>query len=78
MATTTKGPRIVDALADIARELRLSNQLHALKLGTSVLEEDKGARASTPIAKERIAKRNALRAEVRRALGLEVSDVDHA
>lgn len=66
-----KGPRIVDALVEIARELRLANRLHALQLGASVLEHDKGTRANTTEARARVARRNALRAEVRAALGLD-------
>ncbi len=74
-----KGPRIVDVLAEIARELWLANRLHALRLGASVLEHDPGTRATTKTAKERIARRNALRADVRAALGLEeVRDADRA
>lgn len=71
MAGNTKGPRIVDLLAELVAELRLANRLQALKLGAAALEHDKGARATTDAARARLDRRNALRAEVRRALGLE-------
>lgn len=71
----SSGPRIVDVLADIARELRLSNQLAALRLGSTELEHDKGVRATTPTTLARVARKNALRAEVRSALGLEDEEV---
>lgn len=67
---TNKGPRIVDVLAEIARELRLANRLQALQLGASVLEHDKGDRAKTADARARVAHRNTLRAEVRAELGM--------
>ena len=71
MAGNTKGPRITDVLAEIARELWLANRLHALQLGATVLEHDKGDRAKTAETRARVARRNALRAEVRAALGLD-------
>jgi hypothetical protein len=70
MAPRKPERRIVDALDDLTAQLRLSNQIAALKAGTSVLEHDIGARATTPVAKARLARRNALRAEVRAALSL--------
>jgi hypothetical protein len=63
--------RIVDALDDLTAQLRLSNQIAVLRAGASLLEHDSGARASSPAAVARVAKRNALRAEVRAALELE-------
>lgn len=64
---------IVAALDDLTAELRLANQLQALKLGATVLEHDPGTRATTDAAKVRVARRNTLRADVRTALGLEVA-----
>lgn len=71
MAGTTKGPRITDVLAEIARELWLSNRMRALTLGSSVLAHDTGSRAKDDTTRARIARKNALRAEVRAELGLE-------
>jgi hypothetical protein len=46
-------------------------------MGVTALEHDEGKRATTPQAIERLAKRNALRAEARVALGMEeVGDGD--
>ncbi|MDF2916602.1 MAG: hypothetical protein K0S70_819 [Microbacterium sp.] len=75
MAASSKGPRIVDVLAEIARELRLSNRMRALTLPASALEENSTSRASTAAAKARVARKNELRAEVRQELGLEVEGV---
>ncbi len=71
MAGNTKGPRIVDLLAEIARELWLSNRMRALTLGASVLEHNTTSRAATPEAKARVEKKNELRRKVRVALELE-------
>lgn len=65
---------IVAALDDLTAQLRLSNQIAVLKAGASVLEHDTGARATTATAKARVGRRNALRAEVRAALGLEEAE----
>lgn len=78
MAGTTKGPRIVDLLAEIARELWLANRMRALSLPATVLEENSTSRASTPTAKARVAKKNELRAEVRHVLGLDIAEVRDA
>lgn len=71
MASTTKGPRIVDLLAEIARELRLANRLRALAQGPSAWEHDTTTKATTPTAIARRDQRNALRVEVRAGLGIE-------
>lgn len=76
MATRKPERRIVDALDDLTAQLRVSNQIAALKAGASVLQHDVGARASTPTAKARTARRNEVRAEVRAALGLDDQEVD--
>ena len=66
-----KGRRIVDAIDDMTAQLRLSNQLTALRLGASALDHDPGNRATTDVARERVARMNRLRAEIRAGLGLE-------
>lgn len=66
-----KGRRIVDALDDIAAEMRLANRMQALQLGASALDHDPGSRATTDVARERVARMNRLRAEIRAGLGLE-------
>lgn len=68
---TGKGRRIVDAVDDLAAELRLGNQIEALRLGASALDEDKGDRAKTDVAKARVARMNRLRADIRAGLGVE-------
>lgn len=78
MATSPKGRRLVDAVDDatvvlqaILAELRLANQLDALKLGASPLDHDPGDRAKTDTSRARIARQNRLRATIRQGLGLE-------
>ena len=79
MATTTgKGRRLIDAVDDsrvvleaLLAELRLANQLEALKLGASALDHDKGDRAKADSSKARVARQNGLRAAIRAGLGLE-------
>lgn len=69
MATKTR--RIVDALDDLTAEVRIANQIEALRLGASGLDHDEGKRATTPSAIARKDRANALRAEIRRGLGIE-------
>lgn len=71
MGEKRTGRRIVDAIDDLAAQLRLSNQIEALKLGASALEHDDGKRATTDVARARIARMNRLRAGIRAGLGLE-------
>lgn len=71
MSSRKPDRRIVDALDDLTAQLKLSNQIAVLKAGASVLEHDSSSRATTPNAIARVARRNALRADVRTALGLE-------
>ena len=68
----------LDALDDIARELRTANALSALSLGAAALEHDeKGEASPTPSTAARAVKRNALRRVARVGLGIEeVSDGD--
>jgi hypothetical protein len=68
---TNKGRRIVDAIDDLTAQLRLANQIEALRLGASALDHDKGVRATTETAIARVARANGLRAEIRRGLGIE-------
>ena len=74
MATSTKGARrtIVDALDDLAAELRLANRLHALRLGAAQLDDEANTSANVQ-TRRRIDRRNRLRAEIRAGLG-EVDD----
>lgn len=67
----TKARRIVDALDDLTAEVRLANQIEALRLGPSALDHDEGKRATTPAAIARKDRANVLRAEIRRGLGIE-------
>lgn len=67
---TTKTRRIVDAIDDLAAQLRLANQIEALRLGAAALDHDKGVRATTDTAKARVARLNTLRADIRAGLGL--------
>lgn len=62
MATTKR--TIVQAIDDLASELRTANMLRVLEAGATVIEHDDGKRA-TPSTVARIAYRNKLRAEVR-------------
>lgn len=66
-----KARRIVDAIDDVTAELRLANRLTALQLGASALDHDPGSRATTDVTRERVARMNRLRAEIRAGLGLE-------
>lgn len=71
MGTNTKARRIVDAIDDLTAELRLANQIEALRLGGAALDHDKGDRAKTEVAKARVARQNTLRAEIRAGLEIE-------
>lgn len=63
--------RIVDAVDDLAREVRVANAIAALRLGSAALDEDPGVRATTSTAKARVARANELRARVRDGLGVQ-------
>ena len=71
---TTKGRRIVDAIDEVLAELRLANQIGALRLGAAALDHDKGTRATNDTSKARVARMNALRAKIRTGLGIEGTD----
>lgn len=68
---TNRGRRIVDAIDEVLAELRLGNQIEALRLGSSALDHDEGKRATTPAAIARKDRANKLRAEIRAGLGIE-------
>ena len=75
MAQASKGRRLVDAVDDVARELRTANALAALALGASALEHDtKGEQSPTASTAARAVTRNALRKEARVGLGIEEVD----
>lgn len=68
---TNKGRRIVDALDDLTAEVRLANQIEALRLGASALDHDKGVRVTNDTSKARVQRMNMLRAGIRAGLGIE-------
>ena len=70
MAETKKRRTQVEAIDALTAELRLANTLSALALGPSAWEHDTATKATTPKAVARLQQRNALRAEVRAALGI--------
>ncbi|MDF2554161.1 MAG: hypothetical protein K0R60_56 [Microbacterium sp.] len=78
MPTTTKpkAPRIVDLLAELVAELRLSNRLKVLTLGVNALEHEASPRSTTDAAIVRLERRNQTRAEVRQALGYDTKESD--
>ncbi|UGS27601.1 hypothetical protein K8F61_05275 [Microbacterium resistens] len=71
---TKTARRIVDAIDDLTAELRLANQIEALRLGASGLDHDKGDRAKTDATRARVARMNALRADIRARLGIEETE----
>lgn len=71
LMATTKARRVVDAIDDLTAQLKLQNQIEALRLGGAALDHDKGDRAKTEVAKARVARQNTLRAEIRAGLGIE-------
>lgn len=68
---STKTRRIVDAIDDLIAELRVANEIEALRLGAAALDIDEGKRATTPNALARVARANKLRAGIRAGLNLE-------
>lgn len=68
---TTKGRRIVDAIDELTAQLRLANQIEALRLGAAALDHDKGTRATNDASKARVARMNTLRSQIRAGLGIE-------
>lgn len=73
MAAATKGRRLVDAVDDLAAELRTSNLLRVLALGTSALDDVDTTKATPPTAR-RQRRLNKVRGEIRARLELEEVD----
>lgn len=63
--------RIIDAVDELAAELRLANQIEALKLGASALDDGDERKAQTDVSRRRVRRMNLLRAQVRAGLGIE-------
>ena len=63
--------RIIDAVDEVVAQLRLANQIEALKLAASALDDVDEKKAQTDVSRRRIRRMNALRAEVRAGLGIE-------
>jgi hypothetical protein len=61
----------VQAIDDLTEQIRISNLLAAVALPATALAHDPGTRAQTAAAKANVARRNAIRAELRTALGTE-------
>lgn len=70
MAAATKGRRLVDAVDDLAAELRTSNLLRVLALGTSALDDVDTAKSTPPTAR-RQRRLNKVRGEIRARLELD-------
>ncbi len=58
----------VQAIDDLTEQLRISNLLAAVALSANTLAHDPGTRAQTAAARENVARRNAIRAQLRDAL----------
>ena len=71
MGQQVKGRRIVDAVDDVARELRTSNMIAALALGTAALDDADPAKFTNAATQRRQVRLNRLRAGIRTGLGLE-------
>jgi hypothetical protein len=76
MSTAVKGRRIIDAVDEVVAQLRLANQIEALKLGTSALDEVDVSKLKTPAVQARQVRLNKLRAAVR--VGLDVEEASDA
>jgi hypothetical protein len=61
----------VQAIDDLTEQIRISNLLAAVALPATALAHDAGTRAQTAAAKANVARRNAIRAQLRAALGTE-------
>lgn len=70
----TKPRRVVDALDDIAREMRTANLLEALRLGTSALDDVDTTVIKADTTKQRQTRLNKIRAGIRQALDIEGDD----
>lgn len=79
MSAGVKGRRIIDAVDEVVAELRLANQIEALKLGAAALDEADEKSVKTAGPRARVRRMNRLRAAIRAGLGVEeVGDVDHS
>lgn len=66
-----------EATLAVAAELRLANQIAALSLGVAPLDHDEdGLNSTSSRTRARTRRRNALRADIRGALGLEDGAVE--
>ena len=63
--------RIIDAVDEVVAQLRLANQIEALKLGASALDDVDEKKAQTGVSRRRVRRMNLLRAAVRAGLGIE-------
>jgi hypothetical protein len=72
MGTAVKGRRIIDAVDEVVAELRLANQIEALKLGTSALDDVDVSKLKQPATVVRQRRLNKLRAAIR--VGLDVEE----
>jgi hypothetical protein len=66
-----QGRRIIDAVDEVVAQLRLANQIEALRLPASAFEDGDEKAAKTDASRLRVRRMNALRAEVRAGLGIE-------
>lgn len=72
MAATVKRRTQVEAIDDLAAQMRLANVIAVLGMGLNAIEHDaKGEASSVESTAERARRRNRLRAEVRAAFGSE-------
>ncbi|ALJ20397.1 hypothetical protein [Microbacterium sp. No. 7] len=69
MATKTR--RLVDAVDDLAREIRVGNEIAALALGTAALDDVDTAKYANQVSARRQERLNRLRASIRAGLDLE-------
>jgi hypothetical protein len=70
---TAGKPTQAEALSAIAAEMRTANMLEVLKLGTSALDHADTSKTVSPETVRRQTRMNRVRAEIRAALGIEVS-----
>lgn len=77
MATAVRGRRIIDAVDEVVAQLRLANQLEALRLGAGALDIVDEISVKTAGPRARVRRMNLLRAAIRVGLGIEeASDAD--
>lgn len=66
-----RNKRIVDVIDELTQELRVANQIAALRLGSSALDDVDEKSVKTPVSVKRIRRMNRLRAGIRAGLGVE-------